>query len=66
MKCAGETLKIHVSPANQNQMEDREGNPVETVGNNNTGENIEAGDESNEREDVREEIKGQRTGLMRG
>lgn len=36
------------------------------VGNNNKGGNIEAGDESNEREDVTGEIKGQRTGLMRG
>lgn len=31
-----------------------EGNPSETVGNNNTGENKEAGDEPNERGDVRE------------
>lgn len=36
------------------------------MGNNNKGGNREAGDESNEREDVTDEIKGQRTGLMRG
>lgn len=41
MQCAGETLEIYVSPALT--WVSQEGNLVEKVGNNNTGENKEAG-----------------------
>lgn len=56
------TTRIYVSPAFTGKI----GMSCRNAEHNSRGENREAGDESNEREDVMEEMKGQRTRVKRG